>query len=71
VEQTACSICQREYRDWLNGYIYDHPAFIQFESRRNELLGFLWRSLNDLCISRLMERLSWDIPLTFDVGYVT
>jgi methionyl-tRNA synthetase len=59
------------YQDWLIGYINDHPAFIQPETRRNEVLGYLQKPLGDLCISRPTARLSWGIPLPFDEDYVT
>jgi methionyl-tRNA synthetase len=59
------------YQEWLIDYIDAHPSFIQPESRRNEVLGFLRQPLGDLCISRPVERLSWGIPLPFDAGYVT
>jgi methionyl-tRNA synthetase len=59
-------------KDWLVEYIHSHPDFIQPESRRKEVLGFLLnKDLGDLCISRPKERLSWGIPLPFDEGYVT
>jgi len=59
------------YQDWLISYINDHPEFIQPETRRNEILGFLKQPLGDLCISRPKSRLSWGIPLPFDEDYVT
>jgi methionyl-tRNA synthetase len=59
------------YQDWLTDYITEHPEFIQPETRRNEVLGFLRQPLGDLCISRPAERLSWGIPLPFDSDYVT
>ncbi|MCP4541973.1 MAG: methionine--tRNA ligase [Chloroflexi bacterium] len=59
------------YQDWLIEYITAHPSFIQPETRRNEVLGFLRRPLNDLCISRPASRLSWGIRLPFDPDYVT
>jgi methionyl-tRNA synthetase len=59
------------YQEWLVGYIHDHPTFIQPETRRNEVLGFLQGPLGDLCISRPKARLSWGIPLPFDADYVT
>jgi methionyl-tRNA synthetase len=59
------------YRDWLVEYIHAHPAFIQPESRRNETLGFLRNTLNDLCISRPKHRMSWGIELPFDREFVT
>jgi methionyl-tRNA synthetase len=51
-------------------YIHDHPKFIQPETRRNEVLGFLRKPLGDLCISRPASRLNWGIPLPFDTDYV-
>ncbi len=59
------------YQDWLIEYISEHPSFIQPETRRNEVLGFLRRPLGDLCISRPASRLSWGIPLPFAPDYVT
>ncbi len=60
-----------KYRDALVRYIEDHPDFIRPESRRNEVLGFLAKPLQDLCISRPKARLSWGIELPFDSDYVT
>ena len=59
------------YQDWLIQYVSEHPSFIQPETRRNEVLGFLRQPLGDLCISRPVSRLSWGIPLPFDTDYVT
>jgi methionyl-tRNA synthetase len=58
------------YQEWLVQYIHEHSTFIQPDIRRNEVLGFLRRTLGDLCISRPVERLSWGIPLPFDTDYV-
>ncbi|RLC20112.1 MAG: methionine--tRNA ligase, partial [Deltaproteobacteria bacterium] len=60
-----------KYQDWLIDYIEKHPEFIQPDFRRNEVLGFLRKPLNDLCISRPKKRLSWGIELPFDKDYVT
>ncbi len=60
-----------QYRDWLVNHIQTNEQFIQPQSRRNEVLGFLAKPLEDLCISRPKERLSWGIPLPFDENYVT
>jgi len=60
-----------KYQDWLIDYIQSHPEFIQPESRKNEVLGFLKNPLGDLCISRPKARLSWGIELPFDQDYVT
>jgi len=59
------------YRDRLRRHIQRHPDFIRPESRRNEVLGFLDRPLEDLCISRPRARLAWGIPFPFDPDYVT
>ena len=60
-----------KYRDWLVNYINDHPDFIKPVSRKNEILGFLKKELNDLCISRPKSRLDWGIEIPFDKKYVT
>ncbi len=60
-----------KYQDRLIGHIEKNPRFIQPETRRNEVLGFLRRPLEDLCISRPRSRLEWGIPLPFDPEYVT
>ena len=60
-----------KYQDWLIGHIEANPDFIRPERYRNEVLAFLRDALEDLCISRPKERLSWGIPLPFDDRYVT
>jgi len=61
-----------KHQQWLIDYIGHHPEFIQPESRRNEVLGFLKsEKLEDLCITRPASRLSWGIPLPFDPEFVT
>ena len=59
------------YQEALLDHINKYPNFIQPESRKNEILGFLKKPLNDLCISRPKSRLSWGIELPFDKDYVT
>ncbi|MBN1557359.1 MAG: methionine--tRNA ligase [Lentisphaerae bacterium] len=59
------------YQDWLIRTIRERPGFIQPDFRRNETLGFLRQPLNDLCISRPKNRLTWGIELPFDADYVT
>jgi len=58
------------YQERLHAHILSHPTFIRPESRRNEVLGFLEKGLEDLCISRPKRRLSWGISLPFDPDYV-
>ena len=60
-----------KYQDKLIQHIESHPEFIKPESRWNEVLGFLRKPLNDLCISRPKSRLSWGIEIPFDHDYVT
>jgi methionyl-tRNA synthetase len=61
-----------EHQEWLIKYIHTHPAFIRPVSRRAEVLSFLQlNQLNDLCISRPKERLSWGIPMPFSSNHVT
>jgi methionyl-tRNA synthetase len=58
-----------KYQKFLEQYIEDHPDFIMPDFRKNEVLGFLKEGLNDLCISRPKNRLSWAIELPFDKDY--
>ncbi|MDD2709769.1 MAG: methionine--tRNA ligase [Verrucomicrobiae bacterium] len=60
-----------EHQAWLVDMIRQNPEWIQPENRRNEILGMLQKPLEDLCISRPANRLSWGIPLPFDPDYVT
>tara|TARA_B100000212_G_scaffold41627_1_gene26928 strand:+ start:3621 stop:5147 length:1527 start_codon:yes stop_codon:yes gene_type:complete len=60
-----------KYQDWLIEHILENPTFISPDYRQNQVLEFLKEPLNDLCISRPKERLSWGIPLPFDSEFVT
>ena len=60
-----------KYQDWLIKHINQTDGFIHPEFRKSQVLEFLKEPLNDLCISRPVERLSWGIPLPFDPQYVT
>lgn len=60
-----------QYKERLIKHIEEHHDFIKPESRRNEVLGFLQKPLDDLSISRPKSRLSWGIELPFDHNYVT
>ena len=60
-----------KYQQSLINYINLNPNFIQPNHRKNEILGFLRKPLNDLCISRPKSRLNWGIELPFDSDYVT
>ena len=58
------------YQEWLLGHIEDYPDWIRPERYKNEVLGFLREPLEDLCISRPKQRLTWGITLPFDERYV-
>jgi methionyl-tRNA synthetase len=58
------------YQDRLIAVLKENPQLVQPDWRRNEVLGFLSKPINDLCISRPKSRLSWGIPLPFDEDYV-
>src|SRR5262245_6261717 len=58
-------------RDEIRDAVASGRLVLQPESRKNEVLGFLEKDLEDLCISRPKARLSWGIPLPFDPEYVT
>jgi len=60
-----------KYQKRLLAHIEGNADFIQPESRRNEVLGFLRQPLGDLCISRPRTRLAWGISLPFDPDFVT
>lgn len=60
-----------KYQEWLIGYLESNPGCIRPDRYRNEVLSFLRDPLEDLCISRPVERLNWGIPLPFDGNYVT
>ncbi|NUQ22188.1 MAG: methionine--tRNA ligase [Gemmatimonadaceae bacterium] len=48
------------YTEFLRAHIEHHPEFIQPESRRNEVLGWLEQGLEDISASR--SRFSWGVP---------
>ncbi|MBF0215556.1 MAG: methionine--tRNA ligase [Candidatus Omnitrophica bacterium] len=58
-----------KYQETLIDHIKKNPDFIRPDFRRNEVLGFLKEKLNDLCISRPKDRMSWGIELPFDRDY--
>ena len=60
-----------QHQQWLIDEITSGRMEIGPETRKNEVLGFLKKPLNDLCISRPKKRLAWGIELPFDAEYVT
>ena len=71
ISETNYFFKMSDYQKDLIAHIENHPGFIQPESRKNEVLGFLRQPLQDLCISRPKARLPWGIELPFDSEYVT
>ncbi|WP_394961116.1 methionine--tRNA ligase [Candidatus Allofournierella merdavium] len=63
-EEEAYFFKTGKYADRLLQYYEDHPAFIQPESRRNEMIAFINQGLQDTCVSR--TSVSWGIPVPFD-----
>ncbi|MBO5514780.1 MAG: methionine--tRNA ligase, partial [Schwartzia sp.] len=56
------------YADKLLKHIKDNPDFIRPTSRRNEMISFIERGLDDLCISR--TSFDWGIPVPDDEKHV-
>jgi methionyl-tRNA synthetase len=59
------------FQERLVRHIEANPEWIHPATRRNEVLGFLQKPLEDLSISRPRSRLPWGIPLPFDEEHVT
>ena len=70
LKEKSYFFCLSKYQDWLVDYI-KKKKLVTPQTRQNEILGFLKEPLEDLCISRPQERLSWGIPLPFDRTHVT
>jgi methionyl-tRNA synthetase len=56
------------YRDRLLALYREHPAFVEPEARRNEMLRVLEGGLEDISVSRAGQ--AWGIPLPFDPSSV-
>ena len=66
-EEEAYFFKTSKYADRLLKYYEDHPAFIQPETRKNEMIAFINQGLQDTCVSR--TSVSWGIPVPFDPGH--
>ena len=53
-----------KYSNFLKNHILTHPDFIWPESRKNEMLAFLDRGIQDIPISR--PKIKWGIPVPND-----
>lgn len=60
-----------KYQQHLIDYYEKDPNTIRPDHYRREILSFLKQPLEDLCISRPKDRLSWGIELPFDSKFVT
>jgi methionyl-tRNA synthetase len=58
------------YQEALVRHIEENPEWIVPEIRKNEVLGFLQKPLEDLSISRPKSRLKWGVTLPFDEEHV-
>ncbi|MCH7857022.1 MAG: methionine--tRNA ligase [Gemmatimonadetes bacterium] len=70
VEEKNYFFRMSDYQERLIQHIEDHPDWIVPVTRRNEILGFLKKPLQDLSISRPKSRLSWGVTLPFDPDHV-
>ncbi len=57
-----------KYQDSLLNHIQNNPDFIQPESRKNEVLGFIKTGLKDISISR--SNFSWGVKVPNDNNHV-
>jgi len=56
-----------KYQDWLLNHIKENPLFLRPESNKNEILAFINKGLEDLCVSR--KNVSWGIQAPFDKDF--
>jgi methionyl-tRNA synthetase len=59
-----------DYDDFLVSTIESNPNLVRPEARRNEVLSFIGRGLQDLSISRLKSSVSWGVPVPGDDEHV-
>lgn len=70
IEETNYFFRLSKYQDWLIEHLKQNEFVFPYY-RQKQVLEFLKDPINDLCISRPVERLDWGIRLPFDDGYVT
>ena len=70
LEEPAWFFKMSKYQEPLLKHLKDHQDFIQPSYRQNEIVGFLKKPLQDLCISRPKKRVSWGVELPFDTNCV-
>ncbi|MCS6874544.1 MAG: methionine--tRNA ligase [Pyrinomonadaceae bacterium] len=59
-----------DYSEVLLEIIHKHPEKIRPEARRNEVIAFIERGLQDLSISRERRSVNWGIPVPDDQNHV-
>lgn len=59
-----------KYKDFLTDLIQNNSGFVQPESQRKNMLGFLKEGLEDIAISRPTSKVSWGIPVPDDPDQV-
>ena len=59
-----------EHKEWLLGYLKNHPDCVTPSFRQTELINAVEKISGDLCISRPKSRLNWGIELPFDKDFV-
>ena len=59
-----------DYEDFLINTIEGNPDLVRPDARRNEVLAFVRRGLQDLSISRLRSSVSWGVPVPGDEDHV-
>jgi len=60
----------KKWAQRLIPYVKANPGFIQPASRYNEVLSKLEMGVEDLCISRSVEKLPWGVPMPNDPTHV-
>lgn len=71
VEEQNWFFRMSKYADRLRRWLELNPGFVQPESRRNEVLGYLRKEVGDLCVTRPASRMSWGVPFPWDDSFVT
>lgn len=59
-----------DYDEWLIDKIENTPGLVRPDARKNEVLAFVRRGLQDLSVSRLKTSVSWGIPVPDDEDHV-
>ncbi len=62
----ACS----SYQQKLLKHLEENPDFIMPAFRYNEVKSFVEAGIEDVCVSRSAQKLSWGIPVPFDPNHV-